>query len=202
MCALFAALFGAGIDKTAQNVIIFINKGRNGGAFAAARRIAVKNKKSLYKGAKNMRVILLKDVKGQGKKGDVVDVSDSYARNYLIKGGYAEVATAEKINNIAQKKAAADFHRAEDLKAARELAAELKGKAFTIKVKAGTGGRLFGSVTAADVAAALAEGGYTVDKKKISLSSPLREAGSYDVELKLFEGVSAKIVVKVEAVSQ
>ncbi len=149
-----------------------------------------------------MRVILLKDVKGQGKKGDVVDVSDSYARNYLIKGGYAEVATAEKINNIAQKKAAADFHRAEDLKAARELAAELKGKAFTIKVKAGTGGRLFGSVTAADVAAALAEGGYTVDKKKISLSSPLREAGSYDVELKLFEGVSAKIVVKVEAVSQ
>ena len=71
-----------------------------------------------------------------------------------------------------------------------------------IPVKAGTGGRLFGSVTAADVAAALAEGGYTVDKKKISLSSPLREAGSYDVELKLFEGVSAKIVVKVEAVSQ
>lgn len=149
-----------------------------------------------------MRVILLKDVKGQGKKGDVVDVSDSYARNYLIKGGYAEAATAVKINDIAQKKAAADFHKSEELKAARALAAELKGKSFVIKVKAGTGGRLFGSVTAADVAQALAEGGYTVDKKKIVLSSPLREAGSYDVELKLFEGVSSKISVRVEAVSQ
>lgn len=148
-----------------------------------------------------MRVILLKDVKGQGKKGDVIDVSDSYARNFLIKGGYAEQATAVKINDIAQKKAAADFHKAEELKASRELAAELKGKKFTIKVKAGTGGRLFGSVTAADVAAALAEGGYTVDKKKIVLSSPLREAGSYDVELRLFEGVSAKITVLVEAVT-
>lgn len=148
-----------------------------------------------------MRVILLKDVKGQGKKGDVIDVSDSYARNFLIKGGYAEQATAVKINDIAQKKAAADFHKAEELKASRELAAELKGKKFTIKVKAGTGGRLFGSVTAADVAAALAEGGYTVDKKKIVLSSPLREAGSYDVELRLFEGVSAKIIVLVEAVT-
>ena len=148
-----------------------------------------------------MRVILLKDVKGQGKKGDVIDVSDSYARNFLIKGGYAEQATAVKINDIAQKKAAADFHKAEELKASRELAAELKGKKFAIKVKAGTGGRLFGSVTAADVAAALAEGGYTVDKKKRVLSSPLREAGSYDVELRLFEGVSAKITVLVEAVT-
>lgn len=148
-----------------------------------------------------MRVILLKDVKGQGKKGDVVDVSDSYARNYLIKGGYAEVATAVKINDIAQKKAAADFHKAEELKAAREVAATLKGKKFTVKVKAGAGGRLFGSVTAADISAALAEGGYTVDKKKIVLSSPLREAGEYEVELRLFEGVSVKIGVKVETIS-
>ena len=75
-----------------------------------------------------MRVILLKDVKGQGKKGDLIEVSDSYARNYLIKGGYAEQATAVKINDIAQKKAAATFHKAEELKAAHALAAELKGK--------------------------------------------------------------------------
>ncbi len=149
-----------------------------------------------------MRVILLKDVKGQGKKGDVVDVSDSYARNYLIKGGYAEQATAVKINDIAQKKAAADFHKAEDLKAAREVAAQLKGKKFTLKVKAGAGGRLFGSATAADISDALAEAGFTVDKKKIVLPSPLREVGEYDVELRLFEGVSVKIVVKVEAVQQ
>ena len=148
-----------------------------------------------------MRVILLKDVKGQGKKGDVVDVSDSYARNYLIKGGYAEQATAVKINDIAQKKAAADFHKAEELKAAREVASQLKGKKFTVKVKAGAGGRLFGSVTAADISSSLADAGYAVDKKKIVLSSPLREAGEYEVELRLFEGVNVKIAIRVEAVS-
>ena len=82
-----------------------------------------------------MRVILWKDERGRGKKGDVVDVPDSYARNYLIRGGYAEVATAVKINDIAQKKVAADFHKAEELKAARALAAELKGKSFSIKVR-------------------------------------------------------------------
>ena len=149
-----------------------------------------------------MRVILLKDVKGKRKKGDVVDVSDSYARNYLIKGGYAEAATAVKINDIAQKKAAADFHRAEELKSAREVAAKLKGQKFAVKVKAGAGGRLFGSVTAADISAALAEGGYAVDKKKIVLSSPLREAGEYEVELRLFEGVNVKVGIRVEAVPQ
>lgn len=149
-----------------------------------------------------MRVILLKDVKGQGKKGDLIEVSDSYARNYLIKGGYAEQATAVKINDIAQKKAAASFHKAEELKAAHALAAELKGKKFTVKVKAGAGGRLFGSVTAADISSALSEGGYQVDKKKISLASPLREAGEYDVELRLAEGVATKVSVKVEAVTQ
>ncbi len=149
-----------------------------------------------------MRVILLKDVKGQGKKGDLVEVSDSYARNYLIKGGYAEQATAVKINDIAQKKAAADFHRAEEEKAARELAGELKGRRFSVSVKAGAGGRLFGSVTAADIAEALAEAGYRVDKKKIILSSPLREAGEREVELRLFEGVSTKVTISVVAVTQ
>lgn len=77
-----------------------------------------------------------------------------------------------------------------------------KAKKFTVKVKAGAGGRLFGSVTAADISAALAEGGYQVDKKKINLASPLREAGDYDVELRLAEGVLTKISVKVEAVTQ
>ncbi len=146
-----------------------------------------------------MRVILLKDVKGQGKAGDLIDVSDSYARNYLIRGGYAEQATAVKINNLTQKKASADFHKAEELKAAREKAAELKDRVFTIKVKSGTGGRLFGSVTSADISKALSVQGYNVDKKKITLSSPLRDAGAYDIDIKLAEGVSTKIKVVVEA---
>ena len=144
-----------------------------------------------------MRVILLKDVKGQGKKGDVVEVSDSYARNYLIKGGYAEQATAVKINDIAQKKAAADFHRSEELKAAHELAKQLKGRQFSVNVKAGAGGRLFGSVTAADISEALAGAGYAVDKKKIVLESPIKAVGVYDVDIKLLEGISTKIKVQV-----
>ena len=146
-----------------------------------------------------MQVILLKDVKGQGKAGDVVNVSDSYARNYLIKGGFAEQATAEKINSLTQKRAAADFHKAEELKAAKAVAEELKGKTFNIKVKAGAGGRIFGSVTGADVAMALADAGYKVDKKKVLLSSPLKEAGNYTVDVKLAEGVATKITVRVEA---
>ena len=146
-----------------------------------------------------MRVILLKDVKGQGKKGDVVDVSDSYARNYLIKGGYAEAATAVKINDIAQKKAAADFHRAEELKSAREVAAKLKGQKFAVKVKAGAGGRLFGSVTAKNVAAALSRKlGVTVDRRKISLGvKEIKAFGSYTAEVRLHTGVSAEFTAKV-----
>ena len=145
-----------------------------------------------------MRVILLKDVKGQGKKGDVVDVSDSYARNYLIKGGYAEQATAVKINDIAQKKAAADFHKAEDLKAAREVAAQLKGKKFTLKVKAGAGGRLFGSVTAKEIALEIKKQyGFDIDKRKIHLDTDIKAFGGYHIEVKLYNGITAKLAVSV-----
>ena len=146
-----------------------------------------------------MRVILLKDVKGQGKKGDLVEVSDSYARNFLIKGGYAEQATAVKINDIAQKKAAADFHRAEELKAAKELSAELKGKTFAVKVKAGAGGRLFGAVTAKEIAAALKnEYQLDVDKKKITFEGEIKAFGTFSFELKLHNGVVAKMKVVVK----
>ncbi|MCI8820616.1 MAG: 50S ribosomal protein L9, partial [Clostridia bacterium] len=81
-----------------------------------------------------MKVILLQDVKGQGKKGEVVDVNEGYARNFLIKKGLAEIATAMKINDLNQKKAAADFHKAEEVKAMQALAAELRGKNFTVKI--------------------------------------------------------------------
>ncbi len=82
-----------------------------------------------------MKVILLQDVKGQGKKGEVVDVNEGYARNFLVKKGLAEIATASKLNDISQKKSAADFHKAEEIKATKALAEELKDKAFTVKIK-------------------------------------------------------------------
>ena len=144
-----------------------------------------------------MKVILLQDVKGQGKKGEVVDVNEGYARNFLVKKGLAEIATASKLNDISQKKSAADFHKAEEIKATKALAEELKDKAFTVKIKAGQGGKVFGSVTGANMSEAMQTAGYTVDKKKIVLSQPIKNVGEYDVDLKLMEGISTKIKVTV-----
>ena len=146
-----------------------------------------------------MKIILLQDVKGQGKKGEVVAVNEGYARNFLVKKGLAEIATASKLNDIAQKKSSADFHKAEEIKATKALAAELKGKSFTVKIKAGQNGKVFGSVTGANISDAMQSQGYTVDKKKIILAQPIKTLGTYDVDLKLMEGITSKIIVIVEA---
>ena len=145
-----------------------------------------------------MKVILLQDVKGQGKKGEVVDVNEGYARNFLVKKGLAEIATASKLNDISMKKSAADFHKAEEVKATRELAKTLQGQSFVVKIKAGVNGKVFGSVTAANVSDSLAAAGYSVDKKKIVVDSPIKTLGTYEIELKLMEGISAKINIVVE----
>ncbi len=144
-----------------------------------------------------MKVILLQDVKGQGKKGDLVDVNEGYARNFLVKKGFAEVATATKINDLKQKQAAAEYHRQEEIKAMHALAAELKGKTFAVKIKAGQGGKAFGSVTAANISSSLAAAGYDIDKKKIVVENPIKAVGLYDIELKLLEGIATKIKVEV-----
>ncbi len=144
-----------------------------------------------------MKVILLQDVKGQGKKGEVVDVNEGYARNFLIKKGYAEAATASKINDLNQKKAAADFHKAEEIKATQAMAKEIKGKNFEVKIKAGQNGKVFGSVTGANISDALKESGYDVDKRKVVLTQPIKMLGTYEIELKLMEGISTKINVTV-----
>lgn len=146
-----------------------------------------------------MKIILLQDVKGQGKKGEVVDVNEGYARNFLIKKGLAEIATATKLNDLNQKKSAADFHKAEEVKATRQLANDINGKLFRIAIKAGQGGKVFGSVTAADVADAVQRDGFAVDKKKVVLSQPIKTVGVFDVDLKFMEGISAKIKVSVES---
>lgn len=146
-----------------------------------------------------MKIILLQDVKGQGKKGEVKDVNEGYARNFLIKKGLAEVATPTKINELNQKKASQDYHRAEEVKATQALAKEIYGKTFTVKIKAGQSGKVFGSVTGANIADALLAAGYNVDKKKIVLTQPIKNVGSYEVELKLMEGIQSKINVVIEA---
>jgi large subunit ribosomal protein L9 len=145
-----------------------------------------------------MQIILLQDVKGQGKKGDLIDVNEGYARNFLIKKGLAEVATPNKINELKEKKVAADYHRQEEIKAMQKLAEELKGKSFDVHIKVGQNGKLFGSVTVGDIAQAISNGGYEVDKKKIIISQPIKCVGEYKIDLKLMEGISTHIKVQVK----
>lgn len=144
-----------------------------------------------------MKVILKADVKGSGKKGDILEVSDGYAKNFLLKKGLAEIATSTGINEIQQKRKADAFHKAENLKALKELAAQINGKEVSVAIKVGENGKTFGSVTTAQVAAALFELGYEIDKKKITLKDAIKTLGAFSAEIKLTEGVSAKITVSV-----
>lgn len=143
-----------------------------------------------------MKVLLNADVKGTGKKGDVVEVADGFGRNFLIKKGLASVATAANVHDAAQKKAAQEFHKAEEVKAIKALAAQIDGKKVQVKIKTGENGKTFGSVTASHVASALAEIGFDVDKKKIKME-PVKTVGSFHAEVRLMENVSAKILVEV-----
>ncbi|MCD8040041.1 MAG: 50S ribosomal protein L9 [Clostridia bacterium] len=145
-----------------------------------------------------MKVILLQDVKGQGKKGEVKEVNDGYARNYLFKYKLAEEATSVKLNDIKQKQASAAYHKEEERKACVAMAAELKNKKIPVKIKAGANGKLFGSVTAQNIADGLSAAGYDVDKRKIVLDQTLKSLGEYEVEVRLCEGVTAKVTVSVE----
>ena len=145
-----------------------------------------------------MKVLLTADVKGTGKKGDVVEVADGYGRNFLIKKGLATAANAAAVHQANQQKEAAAFHKAEEVKALKELAAQLEGKKVVVKIKTGENGKTFGSVSSTHVASALADIGFDVDKKKIKMDS-FKTLGVYSAEVRLMEGVSAKITVSVEA---
>ena len=146
-----------------------------------------------------MKVILKAHVKGRGKKGDIIEVSDGFAQNFLLKKGLAEIATASGINEITQRKAADQFHKAEELKAMKELAAALNGKTVEVGIKTGENGKVFGSVTSASVAAALEKEGFQIDKKKIQMAA-VKTTGIFDAEIRLMESVSAKIKVRVAAI--
>ena len=145
-----------------------------------------------------MKVILLADVKGSGKKGDVVEVSDGYGKNFLIKKGLAQAATASNVHEAAQKKAAQEFHKAEEVKATKALAESLNGKSVTVKIKVSENGKVFGSITSLHVAEALSAMGFDIDKKKIKMDTA-KTLGSYPAEVRFMEGISSKITVVVEA---
>lgn len=145
-----------------------------------------------------MKVIFTADVKGSGKKGEVKEVSDGYARNFLIGKGLAVEATPANMSKLQGQKAS-EQHKADVAKAqAQEAAQKLKDKSVTIKAKAGAEGRLFGAVTAGHVAEALeAQLGIRAEKKKISLNAEIKAFGTYTAEVKLYQGISAKVAVHV-----
>jgi len=146
-----------------------------------------------------MEVILKQDVKGTGKAGDIVKVSDGYARNKLTPGGLAVEATPANKKAIEREKARAAEKYAQEKAAAEDFARRLSDKMVVVKTKVGENGRLFGSITSMDIANAIKEQtGEEVDKRKIVLSKPIKETGVETIEIKLFQDVSAKVVIKIE----
>ncbi len=145
-----------------------------------------------------MKVILLCDVKGQGKKDQIINVSDGYARNFLIPQKKAIIADAKSTGELKSKEEARQYKISEDRKAAQALADKIKDVTVEIEMGHGHDGRLYGSVTAKDIAEQLKKIiGQDVDKRKINIKEPIKAYGSYSVELKLLADISAKFVVKV-----
>lgn len=144
-----------------------------------------------------MKVLLKQDVKGQGKAGQVVNVSDGYARNFLFPRQLAVPADSQVMNELRTKEEAAQYHARVEKEAAMNAAAALKGKTVKISAKAGSAGRLFGAVTTKEVADALEKQfGIKVDKRKITMDD-IKAYGSYTAEVKLHSGVVAQVTVQV-----
>ena len=145
-----------------------------------------------------MIVILMKDVKGSGKAGDVVKVRDGYARNMLLPKGLAKEATEGNIRSLEKQKAIAAEKLEEQKAAAKEMAAKLEKITLKIESKGGDSGKLFGSITSKDIAEALEkQEGMKIDKKKIEMKNPIKQAGETEVTLKLFTEISAQLKVSV-----
>lgn len=148
-----------------------------------------------------MKVILLQDIKGTGKKDQILEVSDGFARNYLFPKKLAMEATAANTGRIEQQKAAQARKRAVDVQSAQDMARRVKELKVVIKAKAGRDGRLFGSVTNKEVADALkAQHKIEVDKKKVALAEPVKQLGDYTATLHLYAEITATLAFTVEAV--
>lgn len=145
-----------------------------------------------------MEVVLLEDVKALGKKGQIVTVNDGYARNFILPKKLGVEATSKNLNDLKLKKANDAKLAAEILAAAKELAAKLDESKVTLSIKAGEGGRAFGSVSNKEISKAITDQlGLEIDKKKIVLNDPIKSIGSFEVPIKLHKDVTARLAVKV-----
>jgi large subunit ribosomal protein L9 len=145
-----------------------------------------------------MKVLLIQDVKKMGKKGDVVEVKEGYGRNFLIPNGLAVEASGGAMKQVQEEKKTQEKRQAKEMEEARQLASRLEKEPIVIRHKAGNEGHLFGSVTSSEIAEALKQKGYVIDKKKIVLEEPIRIVGSYSAKLKLHHEVAAMLTVEVQ----
>ncbi len=146
-----------------------------------------------------MKVILLQDVKAQGKKGDVINVSDGYANNFLLKKGLAVPANHDNMNKLNNEKSAQAHRREVELQNARDMKNQIQEKTVSLQAKAGDGGRLFGSVTTMDIAEAVKkELKVEIDKRKLNLKDSIKSIGNYTVEAKLHPEVVATFTVQIK----
>ena len=147
-----------------------------------------------------MKVILLADVKSHGKKGDIIDVSDGYARNFILPKKLGLEATAKNLNDLKLQKAAQAKLEAEQLAAAKELGQKLENGKVRVPIKTGEGGRFFGSVSAKEIGEAIKDQlGLDIDKKKLVLKNPIKAEGNFTVGVKLHPLVTAELEVLVES---
>lgn len=145
-----------------------------------------------------MKIILLQDEKKLGKKGDIVDVNDGFARNYVLPKKIGVEATGKNLNDLKLQKANADKLAKEALQAAKDFAEKMKEETVVVKMKAGAGGKAFGSVSSKEIAQAYKEqNGKEIDKKKIVVNDPIKGFGTFEVKVKLHPQVTADLTVKV-----
>lgn len=145
-----------------------------------------------------MKVILLEDVKKLGKADDVVEVNDGYARNFLIKKGVALEASSENLNSVRVKRAALSEKARREKEEAQEIGKKLSGQTFVLQMKSGEGGKLYGAVTAMDVAGLLVKEGFSVEKKNVTLKNPIKTEGTFDATVKLHTDVTVSIKVEIK----
>lgn len=146
-----------------------------------------------------MKVVLLQDVRGQGKKGELINVSDGYANNFLFPRKLAKLADEQIMTELKNREASENYRRQEERKQALAIAEKLKTVVVVFRTTGGADGKLYGAITSKDICDKLAaEHGITVDKRKVSVSQPIKTVGQYEVDVKLFTDVSAKIKLVVE----
>lgn len=145
-----------------------------------------------------MKVILLADVRGCGKKGDIKEVAAGYGQNFLLKNKLARLADNIALSEHNQKSSADAFHKAENLKEAQELAQKIKALCLNMTIKVGENGKSYGAITAKEIADKLSEKGFSIDKKKIE-TEPIKTTGKFVVKIKLHPQVNANISIIVEA---